>query len=152
MCIRDRRNQAQEWVDNLVERSRKTSDQVLDLVRHEVAAQLDRIDGKSLEAIANQVAEILKKSAAAGRSATKDVTKQAGKAAKDVTTQASKTAQGVRSRAGKTVTQARAAATKVTPSRKHARKKADGHKTTAKKAPATKKAPEAKKAPKKAAS
>ena len=60
------RSQAQEWVDNLVERSRKTSEQVLELVRHEVATQLDRIDGKSLEAIANQVAEILKKSAAAG--------------------------------------------------------------------------------------
>ena len=61
-------------MDNLVERSRKTSDQVLELVRHEVATQLKRIDGKSLEAIANQVADILKKSAEAGRSATKDVT------------------------------------------------------------------------------
>ena len=60
------RSQAQEWVDNLVERSRKTSEQVLELVRHEVATQLDKIDGKSLEAIANQVAEILKKSAEAG--------------------------------------------------------------------------------------
>ena len=48
------RSQAQEWVDNLVERSRKSSEQVLELVRHEVATQLDRIDGKSLEAIANQ--------------------------------------------------------------------------------------------------
>ena len=71
------RSQAQEWVDNLVERSRKTSEQVLELVRHEVATQLDRIDGKSLEAIANQVAEILKRSAAAGRTATKDATTQA---------------------------------------------------------------------------
>ncbi len=76
------RSQAQEWVDNLVERSRKTSEQVLELVRHEVATQLGKIDGKSLETIANQVADILKKSADAGRSATKDVTKQAGKTAK----------------------------------------------------------------------
>ena len=96
------RNQAQEWVDNLVERSRKTSEQVLELVRHEVATQLGKIDGKSLEAIANQVADILKKSAEAGRSATKDVTTQAGKAAKGVTTQAGKTAKGVTTQAGKT--------------------------------------------------
>ena len=68
------RSQAQEWVDNLVERSRRSSEQVLELVRHEVATQLDRMDGKSLESIANQVAEILKKSAEAGRSATKGVT------------------------------------------------------------------------------
>jgi len=101
------RSQAQEWVDNLVERSRKTSEQVLELVRHEVATQLDRIDGKSLEAIANQVAEILKKSAKAGRTATKDVTEQAGKTAKGVTQQASKTAK-----------RATAAAKKVTPTRR----------------------------------
>ena len=118
------RGQAQEWVDNLVERSRKTSDQVLELVRHEVTTQLNRMDGKSLEAIANQVADILKKSAEAGRSATKDVTTQATKTAKGVSTQASKTAKGVTkqatktakdvtAQAGKTATRARAAATKV---------------------------------------
>ena len=72
------RSQAQEWVDNLVERSRKSSEQVLELVRHEVASQLEQIDPKSLESLANQVAEVLKKSAKAGRSATKDVTAQAG--------------------------------------------------------------------------
>jgi polyhydroxyalkanoate synthesis regulator phasin len=122
------RNQAQEWVDNLVERSRKSSEQVLELVRHEVAAQLERIDPKSLESLASQVAEVLKKSAQAGRNATKDVTSQAGKAAKDVTTKAGKTAKGVTTKAsetakgvgtsaGKTATRARDAATKVAPSR-----------------------------------
>jgi len=122
------RSQAQEWVDNLVERSRKSSEQVLDLVRHEVASQLERIDPKSLESLANQVADVLKKSAQAGRSATKGVTTQAGKAAKDVTdkagqtakgvtTQAGKTAKGVGSSAGKTASRARDAATKVAPSR-----------------------------------
>ena len=124
------RSQAQEWVDNLVERSRKTSEQVLELVRHEVATQLDRIDPKSLEAIANQVAEILKKSAKAGRTATKDVTEQAGKTAKGVTqqasktakgvtTQASKTAKGVTQQASKTAKRATAAAKKVTPTRRN---------------------------------
>ena len=78
------RSQAQEWVDNLVERSRKSSEQILELVRHEVANQLERIDPKSLESLANQVAQVLKKSAKAGHNATKDVTTQAGKAAKDI--------------------------------------------------------------------
>jgi polyhydroxyalkanoate synthesis regulator phasin len=100
------RSQAQEWVDNLVERSRKSSEQVLELVRHEVASQLERIDPKSLEALAKQVAEVMKKSARAGRNATKDVTTHAGRTAKDVTAQA-----------GKTATRARDAATKVAPSR-----------------------------------
>src|ERR1700744_3335103 len=75
------RSQAQEWVDNLVERSRRSSEQVLELVRHEVASQLERIDPKSLEALARQVAEVMKKSPDAGRSATNAVTTQAGRTA-----------------------------------------------------------------------
>src|SRR5271170_6165892 len=82
------RGQAQEWVDNLVDRSRKTSEQVLELVRHEVSAQLHKIDASSLEAIANQVADLLKRSAEAGRAATAEATSQAGKTA----TRATKTA------------------------------------------------------------
>ena len=62
------REQAQEWVDNLVERSRKTSEQILELVRHEVSAQLSKIDSASLETLAGQVADLLKRSADAGRS------------------------------------------------------------------------------------
>jgi len=140
------RSQAQEWVDNLVDRSRKTSEQVLELVRREVASQLEKIDAKSLESIANQVAEILRKSAEAGRSATKEVTAQAGKKA-----------QGVRSQAGKTATRARVAATKVTPSRRtSSAKKASGMEAAGKKPAAhkstAKKAPEAKQSDKKAAS
>jgi polyhydroxyalkanoate synthesis regulator phasin len=133
------RSQAQEWVDNLVERSQKSSEQVLELVRHEVAAQLEKIDAKSLESLANQVAEVLKKSAKAGRDATKGVTTRAGRAAKDVTAQAGKTAKDatnkagqtakgvtaqagktakdVTAQAGKTAARARDAATKVAPSR-----------------------------------
>jgi polyhydroxyalkanoate synthesis regulator phasin len=111
------RSQAQEWVDNLVERSRKSSEQVLDLVRHEVASQLERMDPKSLEALAKQVADVMKKSAAAGRNATKDVTAKAGQTAKGVTTQAGRAARGVGTSAGKTATRARDAASKVAPSR-----------------------------------
>ena len=78
------RGQAQEWVDNLVDRSRKTSEQVLELVRHEVSAQLSRIDSSSLENLANQVADILKRSAEAGRSATAGATTQATNRAQSV--------------------------------------------------------------------
>ncbi len=122
------RSQAQEWVDSLVEWSRRTSEQVLELVRREVASQLERIDAKSLEAIANQVAEILKKSAQAGRSATKEVTAQAGKKA-----------QGVRTQAGKTATRARVAATNVTPSRRTASAKTASAKAASAKEAAGKK-------------
>ncbi len=158
------RSQAQEWVDNLVERSRKSSEQILELVRREVASQLDRIDPKFLESIANQVAEVLKKSADAGRSATKGVTTQAGKAAKDatnkagktakgVTTQASKTAKGVSAQAGKTATRARDAASKVAPSRLPGVKTATrSSKTTSGKSHAKKTAEAKNSTPKKAAS
>jgi polyhydroxyalkanoate synthesis regulator phasin len=111
------RGQAQEWVDSLVERSRKSSEQSLDLVRHEVASQLSKIDAKSLESLANQVADVLKKSAEAGRRTTRDMTNQAGKQATKVSQQATKTAQGVRDQAGKTATRARAAAESVRPTR-----------------------------------
>src|SRR5271155_1458498 len=130
------RSQAQDWVDNLVERSHKSSEQVLELVRHEVATQLEKIDPRSLESLANQVADVLRKSAKAGRNATKDVTTRAGKAAKDVTSKAGKTAKdatnkagqtakgvtgqagkAVTVQAGKTATRARDAATSVAPSR-----------------------------------
>jgi polyhydroxyalkanoate synthesis regulator phasin len=112
------RGQAQEWVDNLVERSRKTSEQLLDLVRHEVSSQLSRIDSSSVEGIANQVADILKRSAEAGRSATAGATTQATKTAK------------------KTAKAARGAAEKVNPSGR--KKKAPAKKPAAKKAPAKK--------------
>ncbi len=66
-------------MDNLVERGHKTSEQILDLVRHEVAEQLRKIDGSSLEKLANQVADLLKRSADAGRAASSDMAAQAAK-------------------------------------------------------------------------
>jgi colicin import membrane protein len=144
-----RREQAQEWVDNLVERSRKSSEHVLELVRREVAAQLKKIDTGSLEHIANQVSELLKRSADAGRSATKDATKQATKTAKD-------TAKAGRAAAEKVIPGV--AKKKKAPARKvAAAKKAPAKKAPAKKVAAAKKAPAqkataAKKAAKRASS
>jgi polyhydroxyalkanoate synthesis regulator phasin len=105
------RNHAQEWVDTVLERSRTSREHVVGLVRHEVATQLERIDGTSLEAVAAQVAELLKRSAKAGHSATSTVSSQAGKAgkvAKDLSAKATQTATD-------TATKARDAAVKVAP-------------------------------------
>ena len=127
------RGQAQEWVDHLVDRSRKTSEQVIELVRREVSSQLSKIDASSLESIANQVAEIIKRSADAGRSATSDMTKQATRTAKT----ARDAAQKVTPRVGKK----KPAAKKAPAAKKPAAKKA-----SAAKKPAAKKASAAKKA------
>ena len=137
------REQTQEWVDNLVERSRKTSEQILELIRHEVSTQLSKIDPSTLEKLADQVSDLLKRSAAAGRSATADAAAHAAKGA-----------QAARDAADKVTPSAvKSAAKKVTPSA--VKKKAvtsdpaerAAAKTAAAKTVATKKAPAAKKAP-----
>jgi polyhydroxyalkanoate synthesis regulator phasin len=127
------RNQAQEWVDTLVDRSRRSSEQIIELVRHEVAAQLSRVDGKAIENLSKQVADVLKKSADAGRRATHDATQRAEKTATAARERAGKTASAARKQAGKTATaarnqatqtagRARAAAEKAVPTRKAAKK------------------------------
>ena len=138
------RGQAQEWVDTMVERSKKTSENLLETVRREVHAQLSKIDAASIEEIANQVAVVLKKSAEAGRNATagatqaaktatagatqaaKTATDEATKAAKSATAGATKAAKGAKEQAEKTAGRARDAAESVVPNRKA--KKSKGHK------------------------
>ena len=152
------RSQAQEWVDTLVERSRKTSEQIIEMVRHEVSAQLSRVDGKAIENLSKQVADVLKKSADAGRKATHDATqraekrataarKQASKTASAARTQAEKTASAARKQASQTAGRARAAAEKAVPIRKAAKKPKAAKKTAASKTSAgAKKSAPAKKA------
>src|SRR5580704_13459480 len=149
------RGQAQEWVDNLVDRSRKTSEQVLELVRHEVSAQLSRIDSSAVENLANQVADILKRSAEAGRSATAGATTQATNRAQSVRKSATKSAKSATKTAKSTATNtakaARKAAESVSPS---GRKKTPAKKATSASAPkktAAKKAAAKKTATKKTA-
>ena len=144
------RSQAQEWVDTMVERSKKTSENLLETVRREVHAQLSKIDAASIEEIANQVAVVLKKSAEAGRNATagatqaaktatagatqaaKTATDEATKAAKSATAGATKAAKGAKEQAERTASQARAAAEAAVPKRAKSKKgkghKKDGHK------------------------
>jgi len=130
------RGQAQEWVDNLVDRSRKTSEQVLELVRHEVSAQLSKIDTPSLEAIAGQVSDLLKRSADAGQAATAGATKQATKTAKAARDAAKSAIPGGR---GKKKSSAKKSPAKKTAAKKSSPKKTTAKKTTPKKATATKK-------------
>jgi polyhydroxyalkanoate synthesis regulator phasin len=145
------REQTQEWVDNLVERSRKTSEQILDLIRHEVSAQLSKIDATALETLAGQVSELLKRSAAAGRSATADAAAHAAKGAQAAREAAEKvTPTATKKKAAKKAA-AKPAASSSAPSQRAAAKKAAAKTVATKKAPAAKKAP-AKKAPAKKAS
>ena len=158
------RSQAQEWVDTLVERSRKTSDQIIEMVRHEVSTQLSRVDSRAIENLSKQVADVLKKSADAGRKATHDATqraekrasaarKRAGKTASAARKQAEKTATAARKQASQTAGRARAAAEKAVPTRKAAKKPKAAQKAAgaSKASTGTKKSPSAKRAPAKKA-
>jgi polyhydroxyalkanoate synthesis regulator phasin len=138
------RSQAQERVDAMVERSKRTSENLLEVVRREVHAQLSKIDPASIEEIANRVAVVLKKSAEAGRNATagaagatkaatqqatqaaKDATagatKQATNAAKTATAGATKAAKEARRQAEKTAGRAKGAAGGAVPKRAKAKK------------------------------
>jgi polyhydroxyalkanoate synthesis regulator phasin len=138
------REQAKEWVDNLVERSRKSSEEIIDMVRREVASQLSKVDAKHLEHLAGRVSDLLKSAADAGRSAAHDASKaaqketaKAAKAGRDAAKKGREAARNVVPKVGKKKTAAKKAAKKA---------------AAAKKAPAKKKAAGAKKAAKKAAS
>jgi polyhydroxyalkanoate synthesis regulator phasin len=121
------RNQAQRWVDDLVERSRKASELLTETVRSEVKNQLSAVGLKSVDDLAQQVAEILRRSAAAGRNAT---TSAAGRAAN--------TASKARKAATSVTKKASASRKKAPAKKKAAAKKAPAKKAAAKRAPAKK--------------
>jgi polyhydroxyalkanoate synthesis regulator phasin len=120
--------EAQAKVDELIERSRKSSEAVLSLVREEVSSQLSSFGIGSLEDLARQVAALLGRSSgkSPGHSASTTATAPAKKAA-------AKRAP-TKKAAGK-----KAAAAKKAPAKKTAAKKTATKKTAAKRAP-TKKA------------
>jgi polyhydroxyalkanoate synthesis regulator phasin len=64
------RGQAQEFIDDLLERSRRMGDSLLEVVRAEVARQLSALGVTSVDDLAQQVGEVLRRSAETGRSAT----------------------------------------------------------------------------------
>jgi polyhydroxyalkanoate synthesis regulator phasin len=136
---------ARAWVDDLVERSRKSREALLVQVRHEVSRQLESLGITSLEDVAKQVATLLGRSAEAGRAATTGK-KSAGKKAGGKKSSAQKSAG---KKAGATKAAAKKAAAKKSPAKSAAAKTAAAKKAAAKKA-APKKAPAKKAAAKKA--
>ncbi len=121
---------ARAWVDDLLERSRKSREALLVQVRHEVSRQLESVGITSLEDLAKQVAALLGRSSEAGRAATTGK-KAAGKKAAGKKSPAKKSA-------GKKAGAKKAAAKKSpakTAAKKAAAKKSPAKKAAAKKAP-----------------
>ena len=157
------RAQAQQWVDELVERGRDAAGDLLDVVRTEVSKQLQGL-GLDPEDLAHQAADIMRRSAAAGRRVIQDVAQGAGtrtQPAHSGTTSTAKKAAAKKAAAGaakkaaagparpRSTTGATMPATKA-PATKATAKKAAGAKAATKKA-AAKQAPAGTTAAKKAA-
>jgi polyhydroxyalkanoate synthesis regulator phasin len=126
---------AKAKVDELIERSKKSREVLVTQVRHEVVRQLDHIGITSVEDLANQVADLLGRTADAGRAA---AAKKTG--AKKAPTK----------KAADKKSAAKKAPAKKAPAKKAAAKKAPAKKAAAKKSPAKKspaKTAAAKKAP-----
>ncbi len=127
------RAQAQQWVDELVGRSRRAAEDILELVRAEVSNQMHAL-GLDPEELARQAAEILRRSVWAGRRTDEDASRTTGAAKKAPAKKAPATARTAKNAPAKKV-----------PAKRAPEKKAPAKKATAKKAPAT--ARTAKKAP-----
>jgi polyhydroxyalkanoate synthesis regulator phasin len=142
------RGQAQQWVDELVERSRKASEDLGRLVRTEVARQL-----KSLhldpEHLAKQVAEILRQSAEAGRKATGEAGGAARRTVRRATAKRAPANKAAAKKAPAKAAPAKKVASTKAPAKKVASTKAPAKKVASTKAPA-KAAPAARTAAKKA--
>jgi polyhydroxyalkanoate synthesis regulator phasin len=110
---------ARAKVDELLEKSRKSREALMGQVRHEVTRQLETLGITSVDDLAKQVADLLGRTAAAGRAAT------AKKAAAPKKSAAKKTA-------------AKKTAAKKSPAKKAVATKAAAKKSPAKKAAATK--------------
>jgi hypothetical protein len=111
------RHEAQSKVDDLLERSRKSTEALLSLVHAEVSHQLSSLGIGSLEDLARQVASVL------GRGTSKAPATKTGSTAK---------------KAGAKKAGAKKAAAKKSPAKKSTAKKSTAKKSTAKKAPAKK--------------
>jgi polyhydroxyalkanoate synthesis regulator phasin len=152
------RGQASQWVDEIVERSKKASEDLMSVIRKEVTHQLDTL-GIDADDLAKQVADILRHSADVGRSATTTAASSAAgrvgdtaKAAKKAATKMTGPRSGANKAARKTATAAaKKAAPKKASAKKAPAKKPSAAKKVAKKAPAKRSAAKRAGATKKAA-
>ena len=135
------RAQAQQWVDELVGRSRRAAEDMLELVRAEVSNQMHAL-GLDPEELARQAAEILRRSVWAGRRTDEDASRTTGTAKKaPATARTAKKAPATARTAKKAPAMARTAKkapAKKAPAKKAPAKKAPATARTAKKAPAKK--------------
>ena len=148
------RAQAQQWVDELVERGRDAAGDLVDIVRSEVSKQLQAL-GLDPEDLAHQAAEVMRRTAEAGRRVVYDVAPGAGtRTARphggSGATSTAKKAAGAK-KAATTTAQAPGAPAKKAPATKAAAKKAAATKTAAAKKTAATKAAAAKAAAAKSA-
>ena len=125
------RAQAQQWVDELVGRSRRAAEDILELVRAEVSNQMHAL-GLDPEELARQAAEILRRSVWAGRRTDEDASRTTGAAKKAPAKKAPATARTAKNAPAKKVP------AKKAPAKKAPAKKAPATARTAKKAPAKK--------------
>jgi polyhydroxyalkanoate synthesis regulator phasin len=131
------REQAQQWVDDVLDRSRKNTEVLLDLIREEVARQLSSMSLVTRDDVSRLVTRLSRAPAAARKATGKKVTKKA--TAKKVPASKARKAP------------AKKAPAKKAPAKKATAKKAPAKKATAKKS-TTKRAAPAKKSTKKAGS
>lgn len=125
------RARTQEWVDDMVDRSRKATEGLVEMVRAEVSSQMEAL-GVDPEKLARQAADLLRRSAEAGRRVMQDVT-QSGTAGTAPTTSArGATAQPARSA---TTTSAREASATTSGGKRAPAKKSPGRAVVGKKAP-----------------
>ena len=107
------RGQAQEWVDDLVERSRKASEDLVHVIRTEVSRQMTAM-GVDRDSLARQVADLVHQSAEAGRRATAGAGATARSTVKKVTAKTAAAKKAAAKRApGKKAAAKRAAAKKA---------------------------------------
>ena len=124
------RNRAQDWVEDLVKRSRETSEAFVTTISTEVRRQLTDLGITSLDEIARRVAEILGDLPTAARSAGARTTGAARQAATSTVAAAKKTGArqvaAVRKSGAKKAAPAKKAPAKKAPARKAPAKKAAG--------------------------
>jgi polyhydroxyalkanoate synthesis regulator phasin len=125
------RAQAQQWVDELVGRSRRAAEDILELVRAEVSNQMQAL-GLDPEELARQAAEILRRSVWAGRRTDEDASRTTGAAKRGPATKAPATARPA-TKAPATKAPATARPATKAPTKKAPTKKATAKKATAKK-------------------
>ena len=132
---------ARAKVDELLERSRKSREALVAQVRKEVAHQLDAVGVTNLEDLAEQVATLIGRTAAAGRAATtkKSAPTKSAAAKKSPAKKATaKKATAAKATAKKATATKRSPAKKSAAAKKSPAKKATAKKATAKKVTATK--------------